>query len=329
MRYGIIAAAAIGLAIAVYLVLRVGIAPVLDSVRSVGVAGFAIICAYALGLIVVLALGWYALFSPSLAPRLVNFIIARQIRDSASDVLPFSQLGGIFIGARALSLRSVSSPVAFASAATDVTTELVAQIVFIAIGVGLCIARLRSSQLTVGLAAGIPIGIVLMVPGIALFIALQRRGSRLAEVVAGRWIPKALKHAAAFNAAINAFYRSPARLAASSALHLAGWLASAIGTWITIRLIGGHIGILSAIAIEAILSAARSAFVFVPGALGIQEAAYAGLAPIFGLPQEVGLAASFLKRARELTIGIPVLLAWQAMEGQRAFSATDEQFSES
>jgi hypothetical protein len=67
----------------------------------------------------------------------------------------------------------------------------------------------------------------------------------------------------------------------------------------------------------------------VPGALGIQEAAYAGLAPVFGLPQEIGLAASLLKRARELTIGIPVLLVWQAMEGQRAFARADEQFSES
>jgi uncharacterized membrane protein YbhN (UPF0104 family) len=168
-----------------------------------------------------------------------------------------------------------------------------------------------------------------MVPAVALFIGLQRRGGRLAETLAGRWLPNALKHASAFNAAINDFYDSPARLAVSSAFHLAGWLGSGLGTWITIRLIGGHIGFLSAIAIEAILSAARSAFVFVPGALGIQEAAYAGLAPVFGLPQEVGLAASLLKRARELAIGIPVLLAWQAMEGQRAFARADEQFSES
>jgi putative membrane protein len=327
MRFGIAAAAATGFAIAVYLVVRVGLYPVLGAVRGIG-AGFVVICAFALVLVVVLASGWYALFAGGERPRFVNVLIARQIRDSASDVLPFSQLGGIFIGARALSLRGVSAPIAFASAATDVTTELVAQLVFIAIGVALCIAQLRSSQLTVGLATAIPVGIALMVPGVALFVGLQQRGSRLAEAVAGRWIPSALKHAAAFNMAINNFYRSPARLAMSSALHLGGWLASGLGTWLTIRLIGGHISVFSALAIEAILSAARSAFVFVPGALGIQEAAYAGLAPIFGLPQEVGLAASLLKRARELTIGIPVLLAWQAMEGRRAFSAAGEQFSE-
>src|SRR5690349_19497103 len=129
MRFGITAAAAIGFAIAVYLVFRIGLAPVFDAVRNVGIAGFAIICAYALMLILLLASGWYALFPAHVRTAFGNFLIARQIRDSASDVLPFSQLGGIFIGARALGLRGVPAPLAFASAATDVTTELVAQIV--------------------------------------------------------------------------------------------------------------------------------------------------------------------------------------------------------
>jgi putative membrane protein len=293
----------------------------------VGISGFATICGYALALIFLLAWGWHALFPVKLRPPLSSLLIARQVRDSASDVLPFSQLGGIFIGARALTLRGVAAPLAFASAATDVTTELVAQIAFIAIGAALCAAQLRASHASSGLVSVFPIGIALMVPAVALFIVLQRRGSRIAESLAGRWLPKALRHASAFNQAINGFYESPRRLMLSSLLHLAGWLGSGVGTWITIRLIGGHIGLLSAIAIEALLSAARSAFVFVPGALGIQEAAYAGLAPIFGLPLEIGLAASLLKRAREITIGIPVLLAWQAMEGQRAFAGADEQYS--
>jgi putative membrane protein len=327
MRLGIIAAAAVGFAIAVYLLLRVGVAPVLGAVQAVGISGFATICGYALALIFLLAWGWHALFPVKLRPPLSSLLIARQVRDSASDVLPFSQLGGIFIGARALTLRGVAAPLAFASAATDVTTELVAQIAFIAIGAALCAAQLRASHASSGLVSVFPIGIALMVPAVALFIVLQRRGSRIAESLAGRWLPKALRHASAFNQAINGFYESPRRLMLSSLLHLAGWLGSGVGTWITIRLIGGHIGLLSAIAIEALLSAARSAFVFVPGALGIQEAAYAGLAPIFGLPLEIGLAASLLKRAREITIGIPVLLAWQAMEGQRAFAGADEQYS--
>ncbi len=90
MRLGIFVAAAIGFAIAAYLVLHVGAAPVFAAVRAVGVGGFALICAYALGLIVVLAAGWYALFAAGARPHLTDFLIARQVRDSASDVLPLN-----------------------------------------------------------------------------------------------------------------------------------------------------------------------------------------------------------------------------------------------
>ena len=51
---------------------------------------------------------------------------------------------------------------------------------------------------------------------------------------------------------------------------------------------------------------------FVPAAIGVQEAGYAMLAPLFGLPAEMGVAVSLLKRAREIALGVPALLYWQA-----------------
>jgi len=50
----------------------------------------------------------------------------------------------------------------------------------------------------------------------------------------------------------------------------------------------------------------------------VQEAGYAALAPVIGVGPEVGLAVSFLRRARDVAVGIPVLLAWQIFEGHRA-----------
>ena len=89
------------------------------------------------------------------------------------------------------------------------------------------------------------------------------------------------------------------------------------------RLIGGKIGIENALAVESILCALRSAAVVVPGALGVQEAGYAMLMPLFGLTPDIGLAVSLLKRAREIAIGAPVLLFWQGLEGRRAFAGPD------
>lgn len=49
----------------------------------------------------------------------------------------------------------------------------------------------------------------------------------------------------------------------------------------------------------------------------VQEGAYALLGPLFGLPVEAALALSLLKRARDITIGVPVLLSWQLVESRR------------
>ena len=105
------------------------------------------------------------------------------------------------------------------------------------------------------------------------------------------------------------------------ALHFAGWIASAIGTWIAFRLIGAPVDLAAVLAIESLVYATRSAAVLVPNALGVQEAAYAVLAPLFGVGAEFGLAVSLLKRARDIAVGVPILLIWQAVEGQRALAA--------
>jgi putative membrane protein len=238
-------------------------------------------------------------------------------------VLPFSQIAGIVVGARAVVLRRLNAPLAFASAIADVTTELMAQIVFIAVGASVCITETRIAPGTAPFAKALIAGIALMVPGVGVFVFLQRKGSDLAESLAGRFVPSAMKHAAAFRDAMSEIYRSPQRLAASAAIHLLGWLGSGIGTWIMLRLMGGRISLLGALSIEALLCALRSAFIFVPSSIGVQEIGYATLVPLFGLPPEFGIGASLLKRAREITIGIPVLLIWQAMEGRRALASIE------
>lgn len=311
MRIGAIVAALAGLAVGVWFVMHVGFAAVMRAVGDVGWDGFAILCVYALATFLVLGAAWYAL-TPS-APFL-TFVWGRIVRDAAGEVLPFSQLGGILIGVRALILRGVGAPQAFASSIVDVTTEMMAQIAFILIGVAL---------FRTGLPGGVVAGIVFVLVGAMAFIVMQRRGLVLVDTLAARFLPGAARQTRAFHDAVEAIYAQPGRLAASSAIHLAGWILSGVGVWLTVRLIGGRLDIGSAIAVEAVLCALRSAAVFVPGALGVQEAGYALLLPLFGLPAEMGLAVSLLKRAREIAIGVPVLLMWQGLEGRRALAAED------
>jgi len=61
----------------------------------------------------------------------------------------------------------------------------------------------------------------------------------------------------------------------------------------------------------------RSMAFMVPQALGVQEGGYIMMGAMFGVPAEAALALSLVRRARDLTIGVPVLLLWQIMEGRR------------
>ena len=109
-------------------------------------------------------------------------------------------------------------------------------------------------------------------------------------------------------------------MVSSIALHFAAWIANAIVAWIGFRLIGTRVDLAAVVAIESLVYAARSAAALVPNALGVQEAAYALLAPLFGIGTEFALAVSVLKRARDIAIGVPVLLIWQAREGRHALA---------
>jgi putative membrane protein len=329
MKLRILIIATLGLALALYLVMYVGLGAVLSAAVTVGWSGFAILCLYALGLFLILGAAWYVLPPDSSPTGLWVFIWARMVRDAAAEVLPFSQLGGIVLGARAAILHGVSTPLALASMLVDVTTEMMAQIAYIALGVVLLSARAPRTSVALSLTTAFVIGLVLAALAGALFLALQRYGHRMTGKLVARLLPGAVAPSAAVAARLDAIYRAPTRVGLSAALHLAGWIASAIGAWIAFRLIGARVDLAAVMAIESLVYATRSAAAFIPNALGVQEAAYAVLAPLFGVGAEFGLAVSLLKRARDIAVGVPILLIWQAVEGRRALAARPGAVSDS
>jgi putative membrane protein len=329
MKLRILIIAGLGLALALYLLTYVGLGAVLSAAVTVGWSGFAILCLYGVGLFLILGAAWYVLAPDSSVTGLWVFVWARMVRDAAAEVLPFSQLGGIVLGARAAILHGVATPLAFASTIVDVTTEMMAQIAYIALGVLLLSARAPRTSVAVSLTTVFVIGLVLAALAAGLFIALQRYGHRLTGKLVARLLPGAVAPTASVAARLDAIYRARARVGLSAALHLAGWIASAIGAWIAFRLIGAHVDLAAVMAIESLVYATRSAAAFIPNALGVQEAAYTVLAPLFGVGAELGLAVSLLKRARDIAVGVPILLIWQAVEGRRALAARPGAVSDS
>jgi len=319
MKLRIVIIAALGLALGLYLLMYVGLGAVFSAAVAVGWSGFAILCLYALGLSLSLEpLGTFC--CPTVPGGTAGFRSGADGSGFGRGSAAVSQLGGLVLGARAAILQGVSSSLALASTIVDVTTEMLAQIAYIALGVLIFSARAPRTSFELSLMTVFVIGLVLAAVAGGLFLALQRYGQGVTRRLAARLFAGAAAATATVAAGLDAIYRSRVRVGLSLAIHLGGWITSAIGTWIAFRLIGARADLAAVIAIESLVCATRSAAFLIPNALGVQEAAYAVLAPLFGVGAEFGLAVSLLKRARDIAVGVPILLIWQAMEGQRALA---------
>jgi glycosyltransferase 2 family protein len=314
--------AMVGLLLGTLLVGWFGFGRVVDGVLKVGWTDFGVIVGWQLVLFVVLGLAWDAITPPREARRPWVFIWGRMVRDAATNCLPFAQVGGFVFGARAATLHGVSWPLATASTVVDVTAEFLAQLAFTAIGLGILLARAPDSSLAVPLEVGLGLAVM---AGVAL-IWLQQGAAplfaRLGRRIAGNWFDDAQDRMQVLQAELGLIYGHPVRLAFGFTGHLMGWIGTGIAGWIAYRALGVPIDFDDALAIEALLSAAAAMAFLVPVNAGVQEAGYAGLGAIFGIPPELSLGVSLIRRARDVAVGVPILLIWQFFEVRRLREAS-------
>lgn len=307
-----------GLALAVAAVGWVGLAPVLAAAGRIGWAGFAALVAYSALPLALLGCAWWAVTPGAPGPPPRAFVWARTVREGATDILPFAQFGGLLVGARALIAAGVATPRAWGCIVADISTELAAQLVFTLFGVGALALALAGHPAASDPWPVIGGGIAISVAVLAGFILFQRRAIALVGALAERVLPGAAQATEGVTAELAAIYARRQAVIAGFLLNLAAWIASAGCAWLALKLMGVAIPLWAVLTIESLIFTLRSAAFMLPGALGLQEAAYALIGPVFGLDPATALALSLIKRARDLAIGVPALIAWQVGEGRRA-----------
>jgi putative membrane protein len=317
IRRGLLIAVGVSLVVATAVVAWIGFGQVFTAVSRIGWSGLAVLAAWSALPIGLLGSAWFALSKPWRAADWRLYAWARMVRDASGELLPFSHVGGFFIGARAATLQGLGAPWAFASTVVDVTAELVAQIGFTGLGVVLLVTRLEVSSARDGLVGASVAGLAITAVAAGVFVGLQKRGMGLALALARRFLPAAAAGAAETGAMIAELHARPARFSLAVGAHLAAWIASALGPWLALRAAGIEIGPLAVVGLESLVMAVRSAAFVAPMGIGVQEASYVLLGPLFGLGPEVALAVSLIKRARDILIGLPVLFIWQGLEGRR------------
>ena len=315
-RLKLFLALAVGIGVLALVLLHFDLSLVARALTHAGFGGLAIVILAGLAAELVLAVGIIPLL-PRPVPLAVVFA-ARQLRDSSSDVLPITQIGGVAFAARAFVLAGLGAFEASASVIADLTTETFAQGLYVLAGVAASLSLLHRNALLSPWTGAMLGGALFLSIGSLLFAILQLNGSRWAERLGGKLFAPTAAHAHNFSEAVHAIYRARTRVALSILLQFAGWIASGLWLWVVLAVMDLNPDLWSAIAVQALVEGLRSATVFIPAAIGIQEAGYAAVAPVFGLPPEIGLAVSLLRRARDIIVAVPVLLIWQILEGRRA-----------
>ena len=305
---------AAGIAAMAALVLHFGAGAVVGALLAVGFGGFASVTLIHIVLIAVMGLAWGVLL-PGTRPWIT--IWGRFVRDSGSEVLPLSQVGGYVLGTRAVALAGVPATQGAASTIVDVTIEFIGQIAFAALGL-VWLLHLHVHAIAPQI---VVLGIIVTSCLATGFVIAQRRGVRHVDRIAGflgqGWAEKTAAGATALHQALDAIYRRPGRFWLSFIVHFGSWVASASEVWVALWFAGQPLPFGSVMVIESMVYAIRSTAFLVPNSVGVQEGAYILMGGVFGLGPEMALALSLLKRARDLAIGLPVIALWQAIEGGR------------
>jgi putative membrane protein len=308
-----------GAAVLMWLLLRDRFGTIVTAMHGIGAAGFALMIALHLLLILPLGAAWSMLARGTPEAGLWRFVWGRLIRDSAGEVLPLSQLGGHVLGARAVQLCGVSGTFAAASTVVDLAVEFTARLPYMALGLGLLVWLKPDSEL---IWPCVIAGLIMTLMAVLLVASLIRGPAfldRVAPRLAPRWASAAGGLPSRLRATIEAILSRRGGLARAALLHASAWMLSALELWLPFRFMHAGLGLPEVIAIDGLVSGLRSFVFFIPGALGLQEGAYVVACGLFGVPPAVALAASLLRRGRDIAIAVPALMSWQVVEGRRVW----------
>jgi putative membrane protein len=289
----------------------------MGAIERLGVVPIGAVCAYRLVTIAFNTRAWQVLLPEQPGrPGFVTLFRLRWIGESVNCLLPVAQVGGDVARASLVTARGVARADSAASMMGDLVTAAVTQLLL-----GLAGAVALTQLLPEGAASHGPWGRLVSGLTIAtlLMIALSFLFHMGALRVAARFLAgprvraswgKLASGLTRLDQSITALLARDRALGAAVLWHFLGWISQVGETWILLTLFHAHVTLQVAFAIETLTSAARGAAFFIPSGVGVQEMTIISLARLVGIDMEVALALGIAKRAREVVMGAPGLLAW-------------------
>jgi len=242
----------------------------------------------------------------------------RILRDAAGEFLPFSYAGGLVIGARAITLFGVPAGEATTSTILDATVEAAAEIIFVALGMVILACSMPETRLW------LPkyLAIAAVLAGAVSIAVLSRRhwsGTPL-RLVLRKLSPLTAVRLNRITSAVREISARPSAITKAAVAHLVCAFSGGAVTWWGFHMLEAPISLLAAMSFEAMIHVCLMLSFFVPARLGVQEAAYLLLGTIYGLPPELTISLSLLRRGRNFVISLPALISWQFFEARKLAS---------
>jgi putative membrane protein len=296
-----------------------------DVITAVARVGWGLLAISALHIAKLLSdtVGWLAVIPKRERLRLRTGLWIHWLGESVSDLLPTARLGGDIVTARMAALQGMPLTAAVASMLVDVTACVFAKIFYTVAGLILLVVMTGQTSLAGPALAGVLIGTL----AVAGFYSIQRLGIfRWGAAIASRlghsssW--QSLKqNGEALDRTIQRLYQRRFAVLGCCVLAVTSWVISAGEIWIALFALGVPTNFTTALILESVAQAVRGALFLVPGALGVQESGYLVVGGMLGIHGDIALALSLVRRVRELLLGIPGLVAWQLIEGDRLWQS--------
>jgi putative membrane protein len=307
-----------GGALLIALLIREGVGQVGSAIAQVG-WGLLALTLYHLLQILSDAAGWLALIPKEERVPLTNSFFLHWICESINNLLPTGRIGGDIVMTRVAALWGIPLKTATAVMIVDITIGIVAKIIYVVVACGLLIAATGRADLVRPALVAVITG-ALAAGG---FYAVQRLGifrwsaalaSRLAK--SPEW-DSLVQSGEAFDEMIRLVYSRRSGVAGCSFFWFLSWFIASGEIWFALWALGLRSSFATAMILESAALAIRGAAFLVPGAVGVQEGGYILLGNLLGIPGEIALALSLIRRVRELALGIPGLIGWHLIEATR------------
>jgi putative membrane protein len=265
------------------------------------------------------AAGWSVLIPKEHKIPLIKSFLLHWMGESINNLLPTGRVGGDIIMTRIAAFWGIPLRTSTAVMIVDITIGIVTKVIYIVTAFILLIAVTGRTDL----ARPAVVAVITGTLAAAGFYSVQRLGMfRWSAILASRlarspgW-DSLIQGGEALDQTVGDVYARRAGVAGCSFFWILSWFIASGEIWFALWALGSPSSFVTAVILESVALAIRGAAFLVPAAVGVQEGGYIVLGNLLGIPGEIALALSLIRRMRELALGIPGLIGWQLIEANR------------